>query len=514
MKITTTITLFTILITSSFVSPLALAQNQFTITGAGATFPFPLIDLWRVEYNKIHPNINLNYQSIGSGGGIKQHTEKTVNFGASDVPMTDAEMAAAPNTLHIPEAIGGVVVAYNIPEFPQKGLKLTGKQVADIFHGKITKWNDPSIAETNPDLNLPDKSILVVHRSDGSGTTFVFTEYLSMVSQEWDDQVGAGKSVPWPAGVGAAGNEGVAATVKTTPYAVGYVELAYAIQNNMAFAFIQNADGTNFVEPTLETISAAAAGASPMLPEAHERWFGVTINNAPGPNSYPIASFTYLLVYENLDVTTKNKEQAMETVKLIKWMISDGQKYSSQLSYVPIPKEVTALGIRGLERVTYNGEGLLKPAMAQPPIQQPTTQQAQETEGGGCLIATAAFGSELAPQIQLLREVRDNVLMGTGSGMTFMNAFNNIYYSFSPTISDWERQNPTFKEIVKATITPMLSTLSILNYVNINSEQEVLGYGIGIILLNIGMYFVIPAMVILKLKQIFISQNTKSSALN
>jgi len=489
-----TTTILAILV-GSLISQAALAQNQFTVTGAGATFPFPLIDLWRVKYNQEHPNINLNYQSIGSGGGIKQHTEKTVNFGASDAPMTDKEMAGAPNTLHIPEAIGGVTISYNIPEVPQKGLKLTGAQLADIFLGKITKWNDPSIAAINPGLSLPDRDIITVHRSDGSGTTFVFTEYLSMVSQEWHDVVGTGKSVPWPSGIGSAGNEGVAATVRTTPYSIGYVELAYAFQNNMSYAFMQNADGTAFVEPTMDTISAAAAGAAPTLPEAHESWVGVSINNAPGPNSYPISSFTYLLLYENLDIATPSKEHAMATVNIIKWMISDGQRYAPELLYVPIPADVTQIGVRGLERVTYNEQPLLGQAMA-----QPTSPQQTSDGDGGCLIATAAFGSELAPQVQMLREVRDGVLYNTKSGTNFMGGFNTLYYSFSPTVADWERDNPAFKEAVKVAITPMLSTLSILNVVEIDSEHEMLGYGIGIILLNLGIYFVAPAAVILKLK--------------
>src|SRR5574338_1480471 len=212
MKTVLSVILALIMITS-FVFPAVLAQNQFTITGAGATFPFPLLDTWRVKYNEEHPNINLNYQSIGSGGGIKQHTEKTVNFGATDAPMTESERQGAPDTLHIPETRGGGTISYNIPEIPDKGLKLTGQQVADIFLGKITKWNDPSIVSNNPELSLPDKAILVVHRSDGSGTTFVFTEYLSMISKDWSDGVGVAKSVPWPVGGGAAGNEGVATAI-------------------------------------------------------------------------------------------------------------------------------------------------------------------------------------------------------------------------------------------------------------------------------------------------------------
>lgn len=488
-------TIFTILITSLF-SQLAVAQNQFTITGAGATFPFPLLDLWRVKYNEEHSNINMNYQSIGSGGGVKQHIEKTVNFAASDAPLTAGEQLLVPDSLHIPETIGGVTISYNVPEIPESGLKLTGNQVADIFLGKITKWNDPSIQQINPDLALPDKNILVVHRSDGSGTTHVFTEYLDMVSQDWHVQVGFGKSVPWPAGVGAAGNEGVAATVRTSPYSIGYVELAYAFQNDMTFAYVENGDGTEFVEPSLETLSASAAGAAPNLPKAHESWQGVTINNAPGPNSYPITSFTYILLHQNLETTTPSKEHAMEAVNLIKWMITDGQKYSPELLYVPLPAEVTQIGLDGLDRVTYDGK--LLSAEATDGDTQPT-----DAKDGGCLIATAAFGSELAPQVQLLREVRDNVLFSTHSGTTFMSTFNSLYYSFSPTVADWERQNPAFREVVKTAVTPMLSTLSILNHVDIDSEQEMLGYGIGIILLNIGMYFIAPALVILKLKSKF-----------
>jgi phosphate ABC transporter phosphate-binding protein len=481
---------------SSFIDPLmANAQNQYTITGAGATFPFPLLDLWRVKYNEEHQNISMNYQSIGSGGGVKQHIENTVNFAASDAPLTEAEMGLAPDSLHIPEAIGGVTVSYNVPEITESGLKLTGEQVADIFLGKITKWNDPSIQETNPDLALPDENILVAHRSDGSGTTHVFTEYLSMVSQDWHDQIGFGKSVPWPAGVGAAGNEGVAATVRTTPYSIGYVELAYAFQNDMTFAYIENGDGTAFVEPTLDTLSEAAAGAAATLPAAHEGWTGVSINNAPGPNSYPITSFTYILLHQSLESSAPSKVHAMETVNLIKWMITDGQKYSHELLYVPIPPEVTQIGLNGLDRVTYNGEALTAETM------EKETQTMEDTKSGGCLIATAAFGTELAPSVQLLREVRDNVVFSTGTGTAFMSAFNDAYYSFSPTVADLERQNPAFKELVRVAITPMVSTLSILNYVDIDSEQEMLGYGIGIILLNAGMYFVAPALIIHKLRK-------------
>ena len=331
---------------------------EFNLDGAGATFPFPLIDLWRVEYNKIYHNVNLNYQSIGSGGGIKQHIEKTVNFAASDAPMSESERDLAPGTITIPEAIGGVVVVYNIPEIPNKGLKLTGDEIADIFLGKITKWNDSRIAQHNPGVNLPDQEIVVAHRSDGSGTTFVFTEYLVSVSSEWDEKIGKGKSVPWPVGLAAAGNEGVAGIVKSTPYSIGYVELAYAFQTGMSYAFVQNHDGTGFIEPTLQSISAASSGVANSLPKAEDSWVGVNLVSAPGKDSYPIASFTYLLVYDDLKPVTKNKEQAKAVIHMIYWMITDGQKYSSDLLYVPLSDPVIELGKKGLSKVKYGGEVL------------------------------------------------------------------------------------------------------------------------------------------------------------
>jgi phosphate ABC transporter phosphate-binding protein len=333
-------------------------NQEFTLTGAGATFPFPLIDLWRVEYNKAFDNVNLNYQSIGSGGGIKQHIEKTVNFAASDKPMSDAERELAPGTLHIPESIGGVVVVYNIPEVPNKGLKLTSDAIAGIYLGEITKWNDPAITAENPGLNLPDKEIVTAHRSDGSGTTFIFTDYLATVNPTWDEQIGKGKSVPWPLGLAAAGNEGVAAIVKSTEYSIGYVELAYAFQTGMSYASIQNAEKSAFIEPTLDSISAASSGVANTLPAANDSWVGVSLVNAPGSDSYPIASFTYLLVYDDLKSVTNNKEQAKAVIHLIHWMITDGQEFSSSLLYVPLADKVTELGKQGLSKITYDGESL------------------------------------------------------------------------------------------------------------------------------------------------------------
>jgi len=333
-------------------------NQEFILTGAGATFPFPLIDLWRVEYNNVHDNVNLNYQSIGSGGGIKQHIEKTVNFAASDKPMSNAERELAPGTLHIPESIGGVVVVYNIPEVPNKGLKLTADTIAGIFLGEITRWNDPAITAENSGLNLPDKEIVIAHRSDGSGTTFIFTDYLATVSPTWDEQIGKGKSVPWPLGLAASGNEGVAAIVKSTEYSIGYVELAYAFQTGMSYGSIQNAEKSAFIEPSLDSISAASSGVADTLPAAEDSWVGVSLVNAPGSNSYPLASFTYLLVYDDLKSVTKNKDQAKAVIHLINWMITDGQEFSSSLLYVPLADKVVELGKQGLSKVTYDGESL------------------------------------------------------------------------------------------------------------------------------------------------------------
>jgi len=337
------------------------SKYVYNLNGAGATFPFPLIDLWRVEYNNDFDNVNLNYQSIGSGGGIKQHIEKTVNFAATDAPLTTKERELAPNTLHIPETMGGVTVVYNIPEIPKSGLNLTGKVISDIFIGKITKWNDPLIKDLNPGLNLPDQDILVVHRSDGSGTTFVFTDYLATVDPDgWDKKVGKGKSVPWPFGLAAAGNEGVAGIVKSTTYSIGYIELAYAFQTGMTFAYVQNGDKNKFIEPTIDSIAASAAGIVNRLPAAEADWSAVSIVNAPGSNSYPIASFTYLLVYEDLKEVSKNKEEAKAIIHMIHWMITDGQEFSRSLLYSPLPDKVVELGKKGLSRVTYNGEVLWK----------------------------------------------------------------------------------------------------------------------------------------------------------
>ena len=332
----------------------AFAQSQITLNGAGATFPFPLIDTWRVEYQKVHPTVNINYQSIGSGGGIRQFTDMTVDFGATDAPMTSAQTAALKGTaVHIPETIGSVVAAYNIPELPNKGLKLTGPVLAEIFLGNITKWDDPKIKAMNPGVALPSKDIVVVHRSDGSGTTFIWTSYLSKVSQDWSDKVGKGTSVPWPTGIAAPGNEGVANAVKGNSYTIGYVELAYALTTKMAYASLQNRDGM-FVEPTLESTQAAVTAAATNLPKGEESWENVSLLDASGAESYPIASFSYLLVYKDLSTNSKiDQDKATAIVNFITWAVTDGQQFSTGLSYVPLPEAVVNHDLDTLRSLTY-----------------------------------------------------------------------------------------------------------------------------------------------------------------
>ena len=333
----------------------AMAQSSVALNAGGATFPFPLIDKWRVEYQKLHPDVALNYQSIGSGAGIKLYTQKTVDFAASDAPLQPSEAAQVPGTLHIPETIGAVTVSYNIPGVA-KGLKLTGPVIADIFSGKITNWSDKKITDLNPDLSLPNQSTVIAHRSDGSGTTFVFTSYLSAVSSDWKTNIGAGKSVPWPVGVGGQGNAGVAAVVKSTPYSVGYVELAYVMQNNMTYAFVQNADGTAFVEPTLDTIAADATAATTSFPAPDGDWSKVSIVNEPGKDSYPISSLTYLLVYKDLSqVNGMTQGKAKSVVDFLDWAIHDGQQFSSDLLYVPLPDAVVKMDEQAISEITFNG---------------------------------------------------------------------------------------------------------------------------------------------------------------
>ncbi len=343
------------------------AQSTINLNGAGATFPFPLIDTWRVEYQEVKPNVNLNYQSIGSGGGIRQFTEKTVDFGATDAPLTTAQRSALPGTaVHIPETIGSVVAAYNIIGISDKGLKLTGPILADIFLGKITEWDDPAIKSLNPSLPLPSKDIVVVHRSDGSGTTFVWTDYLSKVSTEWQAQVGKGTAVAWPTGIGAPGNEGVANAIRGTSYTIGYVELAYALTNDMDYAFIQNQAG-NFIEPSLESTSAAVAASAATLPKGDDSWESVSMTNAAGADSYPIASFSYLLLYKELNTNPQigSMEKAKALLEFVEWAITDGQEFADDLHYVPLPNPVVQLNMETLESLTFNGQAVL--TTEQPP---------------------------------------------------------------------------------------------------------------------------------------------------
>ena len=338
------------------------AQGQVTINGAGATFPFPLIDTWRVDYKNVKPNININYQSIGSGGGVKQFIEKTVDFGATDAPLTASELQRAPGAVHIPETIGSVVAAYNIPSIPNKGLKLTGSILADIFLGKITKWNDPKIQSLNADASLPAADIIVVHRSDGSGTTYVWTDYLSNVSAAWNQQIGKGKSVQWPIGIGGPGNEGVANAIRGSPNTIGYVELAYALTTKMPYAYLQNQAG-NFVEPTLESTKASVAETAANLPKGDASWEHFSVVNAPGSNSYPVASFSYLLLFKDLSTNPSiDQSKAKGLVDFISWAITTGQQSAGALGYVPLPDQVIKHNQETLKSLTFQGKPLMSSA--------------------------------------------------------------------------------------------------------------------------------------------------------
>ncbi len=303
---------------------------QTTLNGAGATFPYPMYSKWFSEYNKLHPEIQFNYQSIGSGGGIRQVLASTVDFGASDGPMSDEQLAQAKTKiLHIPTVLGAVVPAYNIPGVNGE-VKFTPQALAGIFLGKITSWNDAALTSANPGVNLPNQTIIVVHRSDGSGTTYIFTDYLSKVSSEWQNQVGKGTSVKWPVGLGGKGNEGVAGMIRQMQGAIGYVELIYAVQNKITYGSVKNASG-NFVKASLDSVTAAAASAKSMPPD-----FRVSITNAPGKDAYPISSFTWLLIPEQSKDKTKGKILA----DFLNWMVDDGQKMTAQLTYAPLPESV------------------------------------------------------------------------------------------------------------------------------------------------------------------------------
>jgi phosphate transport system substrate-binding protein len=315
------------------------ASAQMMINGAGATFPYPIYSKWFDEYTKVDPSVRFNYQSIGSGGGQKQILAQTVDFGASDGPMTDDNLSKAPGKiLHIPTVAGAVVITYNVEGNP--ALKLDADTIAGIFLGTIKKWNDPKIAGTNPGINLPDKDIVVVHRSDGSGTTFIFTDYVSKVSPEWKSKVGTNTSVSWPAGIGGKGNEGVSGQVKQTPGAIGYVELIYAIQNKMPYADIKNSAG-EFVKPTLDSVTAALATAN--IPDD----FRFSMTNAPGKDAYPIAGATWLLVYQQQKDATKGKK----LVEFLKWALTKGEVMAKDLDYAPLPDSVQQRVLKRIDEI-------------------------------------------------------------------------------------------------------------------------------------------------------------------
>ncbi|MEJ7616124.1 MAG: phosphate ABC transporter substrate-binding protein PstS [Pyrinomonadaceae bacterium] len=319
------------------------------VQGAGATFPNPLYQKWLSEYGKLNEGVRIDYQSLGSGAGIKQIREQTIDFGATDTPMSDPDLKQAPGKLlHIPTVLGAVVVTYNLPGV-QRPLHFSSAVLADIFLGKIKRWDDPQIKADNPEVNLPAENLTVVHRSDGSGTSAVFTDYLSKVSPEWKEKVGAGTSPNWPVGLGGKGNEGVSGQVKQTPHTIGYVEYAYASQNKLPVALLKNRAG-NIVEPTLEAVTAAAAESVPTTPED----LRVSITDAAGAGAYPIASYTYILIYQDQKDAAKGKA----LVDFLWWSIHDGEKYAEGLQYAPLPAEIVKRAEAHLNSITSGGKAL------------------------------------------------------------------------------------------------------------------------------------------------------------
>ena len=319
-----------------------LAAQTIQINGAGATFPAPIYTKWFSDYNKLHPNVQINYQPQGSGAGIRLLTNRTVFFGATDGPMTQDQLVAAPGkVLHIPTVLGAVVPMYNIPGF-SGDLKFSGQLLADIYLGRITKWNDPAILKLNAGANLPATDITVVTRSDGSGTTYIWTDYLSKVSPDFKKTVGVNTSVKWPTGVGGKGSEGLTGMVRQTPGTIGYVELIYALQNKIPFGSVQNSAGT-FVTASIDSVTAAADAAASAMPAD----FRVSITNPPGKDAYPIASFTWLLVYED----PQDKAQSKAMVDFMKWALGDGQKFARELGYAPLPKNVADMALKSMDKI-------------------------------------------------------------------------------------------------------------------------------------------------------------------
>jgi phosphate transport system substrate-binding protein len=319
-----------------------LAAQTITINGAGATFPSPIYQKWFAEYNKVNSSVRINYQPLGSGAGVRQIKERTVFFGASDGPMSNEDLLAAPGKiLHLPTVLGAVVPVYNVPGVTQE-LKFSGPVLANIFLGKITKWNDPALAALNQGVNLPDSDIVVAHRSDGSGTTYIWLDFLSKVSPEFKKTVGVGTSAKWPVGVAAAKNDGVAAIVKQTPGSLGYVELIYALQTKSPYGAVQNMNG-QFVKASIDSVTAAAAAAAKQMPGDYR----VSITNAPGDAVYPISSFTWLLLYQD----PKDKAQAKAMVEFMKWALADGQKFAGEMGYAPLPKNVVDMELKTLATI-------------------------------------------------------------------------------------------------------------------------------------------------------------------
>jgi phosphate transport system substrate-binding protein len=327
------------------VGGLVTARAALLINGAGATFPYPIYSKWFDEFRKKYPDAAINYQSIGSGGGIRQVLEGTVDFGATDGPMTEEQLGQAKTPiLHLPTVLGAVVATHNVPGVEK--IKLTPEALAGIFLGKVIMWNDPPIAKENPGVNLPAAAIVPVHRSDGSGTSFVFTDYLSKVSPEWEKTVGRGTSVNWPVGIGGKGNEGVTGLVKQTPNSIGYVELVYALQNKLPYADVRNRAG-RYVAPTLETVTAAASSAAAKMPED----FRVSITDPASPDAYPISSFTWLLIPTRIP----DKDKGTAIKNFLSWMLTDGQTMAAPLNYAPLPPAVVEMEKRALDRITVGG---------------------------------------------------------------------------------------------------------------------------------------------------------------
>ena len=328
------------------------AQAEIRVTGAGATFPYPIYSKWMLEYTVVRPHIQINYQSIGSGGGIRQFTDHTVDFGATDGPMTDSQVAVVQgNVYHIPTVLGADVPTYNVPGVTAK-LRFTGEVLAGIFLGQITKWNDSRLTAINPGVTLPDQDIVVAHRADGSGTTYIWTDYLSKVSPDWAQRVGKGTSVNWPVGLGGQGNPGVANIVKQTPGAIGYVELIYAVQNKIGYGMVRNAAG-NYVDASLETTTNAATAVVAQLEENTD--FRVSITNAAGPQAYPIASFTWLLLPRQM----RDPVKARALLEFVWWATHDGQRFCNPLAYATLPARVVQLEEQRLKSITVNGTPVL-----------------------------------------------------------------------------------------------------------------------------------------------------------